>query len=397
MTEQKNYKNKEQPSLFIGLMSGTSMDNIDAVLVDLSHSQSSPTLLSHHSHDIDPKVKQQLLSLCDNTSPITNKASLDSMAQMDITLGNLFAEAVKQLLTKEKISSDKITAIGSHGQTINHIPPTKNQQGSSLQIGDPNIISYQTGITTIADFRRKDMAAQGQGAPLVPAFHRAVFSSEKINRVIVNIGGISNITVLPATAEDQTMSTGFDTGPGNVLLDLWIHQQLGKNYDNEGKWAKSGGVHRVLLRHFLSDNFFALAPPKSTGRELFNKQWLQQKLDARDIDITDEDIQSTLTELTAQSLAEAIYAHANNSTEVYLCGGGANNKFLYERIQFHLSRLFNFEMPLFNTGRLGIDPQWVEAIAFAWLAKQTLNKLTGNIPTVTGAEKEVVLGGIYQS
>jgi anhydro-N-acetylmuramic acid kinase len=307
------------------------------------------------------------------------------MGEMDCEIGELFAATAIELLDKSRLPASRITAIGSHGQTIYHQPPTTGKHGYTQQIGDPNIIALRTGITTAADFRRKDMAAGGQGAPLVPAFHREVFCSAQKNRVIANIGGMANITVLPIRGE----VTGFDTGPGNVLLDAWIFRQLGKTYDAHGSWARQGKINTELLGHFLDDAFFKQPPPKSTGREHFNLHWLEQHIAAITASIPVPDVQATLTALTARSIADAIHTHAPVTDEVFVCGGGAHNTFLMQLLHEYLRK------PVSDTSALGIAPDWVEAAAFAWLAKQTLEGKPGNLPSVTGAKRAVVLGGIY--
>jgi anhydro-N-acetylmuramic acid kinase len=254
-----------------------------------------------------------------------------------------------------------------------------------VQIANPNIIALRTGVATVADFRRKDMAAGGHGAPLVPAFHRAVFHSPEKNRVIINIGGMANITVLPSKGK----VTGFDTGPGNVLLDLWIAKHQQKAYDNAGKWARQGKINLPLLNNLLGEKFFSAAPPKSTGRELFNASWLEKYLAAELTPTSAIDVQTTLTALTAKSISDAIKTHAPQTDEIFICGGGAHNDYLISLLQTYT------KLKIENTSALGIDSDWVEACAFAWLAKQRMKNKPGNLPDVTGAKKAVVLGGIY--
>jgi len=284
------------------------------------------------------------------------------------------------------VSAAQIIAIGSHGQTIRHRPPGSPEGTFTLQIGDPNLIAELTGINTVADFRRRDMAAGGQGAPLVPAFHRAIFHSPNKNRVIVNIGGMANITWLPA----QGPVIGFDTGPGNVLMDTWIAEHLGKSYDQDGAWATSGQVCTTLLAELLAEPYFKMLAPKSTGRENFNRSWLEDHLRRLVSTPALGDIQATLLELSAITIADSIKGLDQIPKEVFVCGGGAYNTALMQR----LARLMPQDS-VASTAALGVDPQWIEAMAFAWLAQQTLNHRPGNLREVTGATREVILGGVY--
>ncbi|MDH5436997.1 MAG: anhydro-N-acetylmuramic acid kinase [Gammaproteobacteria bacterium] len=361
---------------YIGLMAGTSMDAIDAVIVDFS--QPSLKLVASHSLAIPEDLKNKLIALC---TPGDNE--IDRMAQLDNQLGFLFANAVNQLLDSTGLSPSKINAIGSHGQTIRHTP--NGDFPYTLQIGNPAVISEQTNITTIADFRRKDMAAGGQGAPLAPAFHNAVFRSNKQNRIALNIGGMANITILPA--DKNKAVTGFDTGPGNVLMDLWCMQHLNMPYDKDGQWAASGKTQNTLLKKFLADPYFKLAPPKSTGREHFNRGWLNSYSEIQNE--RPEDIQATLCALTVETIALDIERN-NTKQEIIVCGGGTHNRYLMTQLSKRLS-----DHSVKSSTEFGIEPNWVEAIAFAWLARQTRNNLPGNLPTVTGARHEAVLGAIY--
>ncbi|WP_251358970.1 anhydro-N-acetylmuramic acid kinase [Kangiella sp. TOML190] len=360
---------------YIGLMSGTSVDGIDAVLCDIE--QDKIQLVSSLSYPLPLELQRKLHQIA---SEDYQQDPINMMGFLDVEVGQVFSQAVDALLDKAKIRSQEVVAIGSHGQTIRHIP--EHQQAFSLQIGDPNIIAANTGITTIADFRRRDMALGGQGAPLVPAFHESIFASSEQARVIVNLGGIANITVL--TPEQDVI--GYDTGPANTLLDQWIKQHFGKDFDLNGYWAQSGQLISSLLQAMLADPYFSQAPPKSTGREYFNLKWLEQFQVAQ---YTAEDVQRSLLELTAHSLADAIDNHMD-SGQIYVCGGGAHNDFLIERIK-HL--LPNFSIA--SSFKLGVDPDWVEAMAFAWLAQRTLNRQTGNLPSVTGASQATILGAIY--
>lgn len=362
-------------SYFIGLMSGTSMDAIDAALVEFGDDHCH--LLASHSHPIPATVGERLRQLISHET-----FNVHEYGTLDVELGRLFAAAANRLLQQSGCPAERVSAIGSHGQTVFHAPD--DSPAFTLQIGDPNSIAQLTGITTVADLRRRDMAAGGQGAPLAPAFHNHAFRSTTHNRVILNIGGIANITLL-ATAPD-TPTTGFDTGPGNCLLDCWIQQQRGQAFDEGGAWAASGEPDQALLSRLLDDPYFARPAPKSTGREYFHLRWLEQQSPQG----TPKDIQATLLELTVESIARAIETHAPASDELFVCGGGALNGFLMQRLALRLTPL-----RIATTTELGIDPEWVEAAAFAWLARQTLAGHPGNLPEVTGARQPVILGAIY--
>lgn len=365
-------------SLFIGLMSGTSMDAADAALVDFSFTP--PKLIATQRTPLTAELRAALLALC-----VPGPNEIERMAEFDARLGEIFAETTLALLKKSGVSTMDIQAIGSHGQTVRHQPG--GPYPFSLQIGNPALIAERTGITTIADFRRADIAAGGQGAPLVPAFHNAVFRSFEHDRVVVNIGGIANITILPKEAKQPV--TGFDTGPGNMLLDAWAERHLGKRMDENGHFAATGKTHEGLLAGLLSDSYFALAPPKSTGREHFNIARLDAVLKNYS-SVAARDVQATLCELTAASIAVAIQKHAPSSKEVLICGGGVHNVHLMQRLRSRLS-----QCSVESTEKYGINPDWMEAMAFAWLAKQTLEGKPGNLPSVTGARRAVALGVIY--
>ena len=351
------------------------MDAIDTVLLNFSNNNCK--LIASHSHAFPSQLKQQLQQLIQSES-----FNLRDFGALDAALGRAFASAANQLIQQQHIDKSEITAIGSHGQTVFHAP--NNSPPFTLQIGDPNCISQFTGITTIADFRRRDVAAGGQGAPLVPAFHNCFFRSPQHNRVILNIGGIANITVLAADLNKAI--SGFDTGPGNCLLDEWCQQHLNQAYDRDGAWATAGKINSQLLQQLLADDYFSLPAPKSTGREYFNLHWLKQH-STKD---TPENIQATLTQLSIESIANSIKTHACNCDEVYICGGGAFNTSLTQGLKRHLP-----DIKVKTTAALGIEPEWVEAAAFAWLAKQTLENKPGNIAAVTGASANLILGGIY--
>jgi len=360
----------DERSLYIGLMSGTSLDAIDAALIDFSNDVK---LIEAIEINIPTDIRDEIYAL---NTPCLNELSRSLI--LDKKLAALFSKAVIQLLKKTGYSSNKITAIGSHGQTLRHSPD--GDYGYSLQVGDPNCISEQTGITVVADFRSRDIAAGGQGAPLVPAFHQTVFISPEENRAIINIGGMANISLL----FNNEQNGGFDTGPGNVLMDYWCQKNTGKHYDLNGAWAETGQVDITLLNEMLAEPYFKKQPPKSTGREMFDGHWVEQ---FNVEEIPPENVQATLLELTAQSICHAV---PEETDAIYLCGGGALNTKLLKRI----SELGNKKTH--TTEKLGIAPEWVEATAFAWLAKQTINHQAGNAPEATGAKGNRVLGGIYR-
>lgn len=365
--------------LYIGLMSGTSMDGIDAALVDFGSDR--PRLAACHSVDYPPRLRTDLFALAGGTDD-----ELALFARLDGELGHLFAEAALAVMTEGKVTARRVLGIGSHGQTVRHYPlaalPT------SLQLADPNIIATQTGVTTVADLRRRDMSVGGQGAPLAPAIHEALFRSRGNTRVVVNIGGIANITVLPGDPDADV--TGFDTGPGNTLMDRWAERWLRTPMDVDGHWAASGRVDRRLLERFLSDPWFNQPPPKSTGTAEYGPSWLDGHLRADGRRLVRKNVQATLCELTARTIADAIERHAPGTDEVLVCGGGARNLALMFRLQILLG-----DTPVRTTEDYGYPPEWIEAIAFAWLARQTLAGRPGNLPSVTGASEAVVLGGIY--
>ena len=367
-----------QPELYIGLMSGTSMDGIDAALVDFS--EPLPKLVNTHSHAWPDDTQRTLIDARDISDD-----KLSSLSSLDIRTAETFAAACFKLLDNTSYQPQDIIAIGNHGQTIRHRPDSDNP--FSLQIGNAQKLVELTGIDVISDFRTADIKAGGQGAPLAPAFHQAVFQHEKTSRAIVNIGGIANITVL--SKDENARVTGFDCGPGNTLMDAWISQHKQQRYDAEGAFASSGKINATLLANLLMDDYFQLAPPKSTGFEYFNLKWLDKYLDivaASNIDLAD--VQSTLCDLTATSIIRAINQYAPDTDEIYICGGGVHNKALMHKLQTLT------ESSVATTETLGVRPDWVEAMAFAWLAYQNIHQQTGNLPSVTGAGKAVVLGGL---
>lgn len=362
--------------IFIGLMSGTSLDSIDAVAVRFE-----PTfeLIASHSEPIPATIHAATLALF---NPGDNE--IERVGRLDLALAELFATAVENLIRQHSLKRSDIAAIGSHGQTIRHRPNAH----FTLQIGDPNLIAERTGITTVADFRRRDMAAGGQGAPLVPAFHSALFRQPEQNRILVNIGGMSNLTILDADLDKPVL--GYDTGPGNVLMDSWIMQHQQKSYDRDGQWAATGAVIPQLLQTMLALPYFSETPPKSTGREQFNHHWIEQQVAALETQPLPEDVQATLLELTARSIADAINNHQLNNVQVFICGGGSYNQQLKARLATLLAPNY-----LGTTTDLNLNPDWVEAAAFAWLAYRTLNHQSGNEPGVTGAAGYRPLGAIY--
>ncbi len=368
----------KKPLFYIGLMSGTSLDGVDAVLVNFN--QTTPELVASHSHPI-PKDLQNELFIITQPDWTGRIADIGGFHQK---LGKLFADASQSLIKKSGINSCDICAIGSHGQTIWHQPD--GEFPFSLQLGDANLISETTGITTVADFRSRDIAAGGQGAPLVPAFHHEMLSHQTKNRIILNIGGIANISYLPSKTNNKAVM-GFDTGPGNGLIDAWIHLHKSARFDKNGDWARSGAIKNNLLIKLLETPYFSLAAPKSTGKEFFNLAWLKSALKNDLNNNSPEDIQATLTELTAKTVTDQI---DKNCDELFICGGGIHNQFLIERLQFHAPNI-----PIKSTQTLGINPDWMEAIAFAWLAKQTIEGKAGNLPSATGAKGPRVLGAIY--
>jgi len=367
------------PDYYLGLMSGTSMDAIDAALIDCSDNQIQ--LIAHHSHTLSDNTRQQINALC-----LGSDNEIQKMMQLDNNLGQQFASTANELIKKNKINKDNIAAIGSHGQTIRHYP--QSPINNSLQIANPNIIAEQTGITTVADFRRRDMAVGGEGAPLVPAFHKELFHDPDKNTAVINIGGIANITVIPA--DPLATVTGFDTGPGNGLLDAWTQKNNKGRFDKDGHWAASGKANTALLKRLLKEPYFKLDYPKSTGRELFNIAWLEKQLTNDNSSLATEDVQASLIKLTVSSIASAIEQLPVDIHRILVCGGGANNPHLMQQLQAHINTT-----TVTSTSSVLIDPDWIESMAFAWLARQTLEHATGNVPSVTGATKSVILGSIY--
>jgi anhydro-N-acetylmuramic acid kinase len=360
---------------YIGIMSGTSLDGIDVALVDFSLL---PSLHQTLFVPYDNALRDQLLALHQLGDNELHRAAI-----LSNQLSRLFADAVNRLLKSSQLTAKNIIAIGCHGQTVRHCPEEGKRY--TIQLVNAALLAELTAITVVADFRSRDIAAGGQGAPLVPAFHQAMFQHANIHRVIVNIGGISNLTRL----ESGNAVIGFDCGPGNLLMNAWCLRHTGKSYDKNGAWAASGQVIPGLLQRLLDFPFFSQLPPKSTGRDMFNFNWLESYLQGNE---QSEDVQATLLQLTTESIAQSITKHCPHAEEIYICGGGAHNQVLVA----HLTEvLVGRKVAL--TNHLDIDVDWVEAFAFAWLAKQAIRGVPANLPAVTGAQGDRILGAIYPS
>lgn len=364
--------------IFLGLMSGTSTDGVDAVLAEFEGETFIGLRETHHL-DYPPELRRRLLQMALAQPAI----SLRELCMLDQAVAETFAAAALELLRSSAIDASGIKAIGSHGQTLFH----DGANGLSLQLGDPNLIAARTGITTVADFRRRDLALGGQGAPLVPAFHHAVFAQAGRNICVLNVGGIANVTLLPGA--DAPAARGFDTGPGNALLDEWTQSKRGQAFDQDGRFAASGRIHAPMVEALLADPYFAQPPPKSTGRDYFRLRWMQDRF-PRYTELAAEDVQASLSELTAVSIAQSVEAQMPKAERVLVCGGGARNIYLIERLRALLPSAV-----VEATDQHGLNAEWVEATAFAWLAMRTLRGQPGNLPGVTGARRAAVLGGIY--
>ena len=362
---------------YIGVMSGTSLDGIDAVLVKDKNGKLE--VINTITRKFPDDLKSDLETLL-----VDFTVHLKKLGEIEVYLSRCYADCINELINVAKISKDEIKAVGCHGQTVFHSP--REKYSFTMQLVDGNIVALNTSIPTVVDFRRMDMALGGDGAPLAPAFHQDYLKSNYENRVILNLGGIANITVLDNKGENVI---GFDNGPANCLMDLWIQKCKSLKYDKNGDWAKSGKINEKLLIELLNEEYLNLEPPKSTGKELFNLQWLEDKLSCF-VSIKQENVQATLCELTAITIANDIKKFCPDINAVYSCGGGAFNIFLHERLSELLPNV-----KISSTQELGIDPLWVEAIAFAWLAKQRVEKKTGNLPSVTGAKEKAMLGTIY--
>ena len=361
--------------LFIGLMSGTSVDGIDAALVEFG---TAPVLHFARTYPMPEILAQDVLAL----SQAKGVASLDTVGRLDTRLGEAFADTARRLLDDAGASAKTICAIGSHGQTLRHRPD--GDAPFTMQLGDANIIAERTGITTVADFRRRDVAAGGQGAPLVPAFHVAVLRDDSEDRAVLNIGGIANLSLLPA----QGAVRGFDTGPGNGLMDAWCRRHRNEHFDHGGEFAAQGKADADLLAKLMTDSHLALPPPKSTGRDHYHLDWLDEQLAGSALAAAD--VQATLLAFTTHTIVDALHASLPTCQRVLACGGGIHNTRLLAARQIELG-----DIALDTTAAFGIDPDFMEAIAFAWLARETLAGRPGNLPSVTGARGTRVLGVIY--
>ncbi|MGQ0620605.1 MAG: anhydro-N-acetylmuramic acid kinase [Panacagrimonas sp.] len=364
---------------YLGLMSGTSQDGIDAVLAEFVDG-CYQRVLAAHSASYSAELRTELIDLSREATPV----SLSRLATLDVHVADAFADAAQALIRESGIERESISAIGSHGQTVFHDAVGAQ---SSLQLGDPSRIAVRTGLPVVADFRRADVALGGQGAPLLPVLHHALFAHADEPRAVLNLGGIANLSLLPNL--DPDLVRGFDTGPASCLMDEWIERHQGVRFDVDGSWAACGALDGALLRRWLADPWFQLDPPKSTGRGQFHLAWIEQ----RTPDLAQRaaaDVQSALCELTAATVADALSAHASATRRLLVCGGGIRNRFLMSRLRARLPGL-----AIESTADHGLDPQWVEATAFAWLACRRLRGEPGNLPSVTGARRHAVLGGIY--
>jgi anhydro-N-acetylmuramic acid kinase len=369
--------------LFIGLMSGTSLDGVDGVLADISPGKL--TVLAHADAPLPPDLRAELLALNTPGSNELHRAALAANALMQI-----YASVVTQLLHATVTNPIDIRAIGAHGQTVRHQPQKHaglSGRGYTLQLCNPALLAELTGINVAADFRSRDVAAGGQGAPLVPVFHQAVFGQRGSITAVLNIGGMANLTVIGPALDADLL--GFDCGPGNVLLDAWCQQHTGQPFDEDGRWAAGGSVNTELLTAMRADPFFALPAPKSTGRDLFNPAWLNAHL-AKQPKVSTQDVQATLLELTASACCDCISSYAKNSAQLIVCGGGAFNLSLMQRLQALLPK-----HRVQSSADAGLPPQQVEAAAFAWLARKTLYREALNLENITGAKGARIAGAVY--
>lgn len=371
--------------LYIGLMSGTSLDGVDGVLVQWNCAQQMH-VLAYAAQAFPAALRQELLALnSPNGANELHRAALAGNA-----ISRAYADVVMQLLQQSSTTARQVRAMGAHGQTVRHQPQLHDGTGYTLQLQNPALLAELTGIAVVADLRSRDVAAGGQGAPLVPAFHQGVFSRAGQATVVLNIGGIANLSVLPAHNISATPVSGFDCGPGNALMDWWCLQHTGASYDDQGRWAAGGVVHPALLTRLLAETFLQQPPPKSTGRDLFNPTWLQAQLQAVACSISPQDVQATLTAFTAHSCADAVLRYGQGSNSLLVCGGGALNAELMRQLQALLP-----QAKVESTTARGLPPLQVEATAFAWLARQCMHGLPGNLPVVTGAQGPRILGAIY--
>ena len=363
---------------YIGLISGTSADGIDAALVQFDNHSAS--LVASHSEPLSDQIKASLFSLF-SAEARPNTDAIDLMGSLDNELGHCFAKAALNLLESSGLNKEQICAIGSHGQTIRHRPA----QAFTTQIGNPNIIAELTQIDVVADFRRRDMAIGGQGAPLAPAFHRAFLASADENTVVLNLGGIANVTWLP---KQENTVLGFDTGPSNGLMDAWILRHKQQAFDRDGAWASTAKPNAALVQQWLADPYFSALPPKSTGKEYFHLQWAQQRAPDM-VSSAPAEVQASLLELSAQSIFNAIERHCPQPSRVLVCGGGVHNSALMKRLRTLCP------CPVESTATFGIDPDWMEAMAFAWMAKQFKERQALDLRSITGSSRPAILGALY--
>jgi anhydro-N-acetylmuramic acid kinase len=357
---------------YIGLMSGTSMDGVDAALIDaMSHS-----LLAKHYLPMPQHLKNKLQGLSQ-----TQTISLEEFSILNIELGNFFALAVNQLLKNTSIARDKITAIGSHGQTVCHSPDSN--PAFTMQLGCAHTLATMTGISVVAEFRHKDLCLGGQGAPLAPLYHQELFHKEDKNIACLNLGGIANLSLLDSSGK----VSGFDTGPANCLLDAWIKHNQNLDYDEGGNWARGGKINQRLLAKLFDDDYFLKPHPKSTDKAYFSLEWLNKK---RDEQLNPQDVQATLLELTVQTVAQSLTQHFARCDELIVCGGGARNEYLLERLKSALT-----PVKVSISDDHGVDADYIEAMMFAWLAAKTLKRETLDLRNITGSSKPVILGAIY--
>jgi len=368
----------EKPNLYIGIMSGTSVDGIDVVLTKIVNNNSQ--FIAGLSLPFNDSNREDILKLCQSAH-----CDLKQLGQIEVKLARNYAQAVNQLILEQQIERSQIRAIGCHGQTVLHHP--FGQTPFSMQLVNANVLAAETGVTCVTDFRGMDIAFQGQGAPLVPKFHQSLFKTpdNDASIVLLNLGGIANLSIITST-----QLTGFDTGPSNILLDSWMQYKLSQPYDKNGEFSASGQVNQKLLAELLSDVYFSLPAPKSTGREYFNLTWLQAKLAQLEFIISDIDIMATLVQLTAISIANALAKHSSGT--LYVFGGGTQNKHLMDS----LSKLLP-QWQVNTTESIGIESQYMEAMAFAWLGYRCIISQSGNSPSVTGATQEVIMGQITQA
>lgn len=370
----------DERSLYVGTMSGTSMDGLDLAAVKFQ-GERRPELITTQFTPYPAELQRRLKHLATNPN-----ASLNESCELDSELGYFYASAINSFIDNKELQRGKIRAIGSHGQTIRHAPNTPNAY--TLQIGDPNIIAATTGVNVVADFRRRDVALGGQGAPLASAFHNEIFRVPETNRAVINIGGISNITGIASNPSTEVV--GFDCGPGNTFLDTVMQRHFAQKLDLDGNKAREGRINKELLSKIIAnESYFSRPTPKTTGTDYFSPQWLDQ---TDVVTMSPADQLATLVELTVHTIGMGLQLLPFEIEECFVCGGGANNSFLMERLIAHLG-----STRVSTTNDLGVHPDWVEAMAFAWLAHRTLNRRSGNLPSVTSAKKKTILGAVYFS